>query len=188
MVLSFGLTSQQTSASYLMVLGGKGTQLRLVEVVSLDPGNPLPQCLENMSDLPSNEEFDGSSGATLPDGTPLICGSSGQQCFRYQPQSDSWLRSGFMRTYHKHAGYAHNDALGLTIAGGLNTGPLVERTYDGFTFSEVTPMNPNSNEHYFFCLVSVDDFTLMRVGGMYGMADKARGARAPLRLIKKRTK
>ena len=35
-------------------------------------------------------------------------------------------------------------------------------------------MSPNSNEHYFFCLVVVDDLTLMRVGGVYGMADKAR--------------
>ena len=79
---SIGLTFQQSSDNYLMVLGGKGTQLRYVELVSLDPENPLPQCLENMNDLPSSEEFDGSSGATLPDGTPLICGSSGQQCFR----------------------------------------------------------------------------------------------------------
>ena len=97
----YGVSTQPPSEFYLMVLGGKGTQLRYVEVVSLDPENPPPQCLENLNDLPLNEEFDGSAGATLPDGTPLICGSSGQQCFRYQAESDEWLRSGFMRTYHK---------------------------------------------------------------------------------------
>ena len=45
--LIFGVASQQPSDSYLMVLGGKGTQLRYVEVVSLDPESPLPQCLGN---------------------------------------------------------------------------------------------------------------------------------------------
>ena len=101
-VIAFhGVSTQPPSEFYLMVLGGKGTQLRYVEVVSLDPEIPLPQCLENLNELPLNEEFDGSAGATLPDGTPLICGSSGQQCFRYQAESDEWLRSGFMRTYHK---------------------------------------------------------------------------------------
>ena len=73
--------------------------------------------------------------------------------------------------------------MGLTIAGGLNTGPLVERTYDGFTFLPVTPMSPDNNEHWGLCLVYVDDFTLMRVGGTYSMADKAGGSWAPLRLI-----
>ena len=91
------------------------------------------------------------------------------------------MRTSYIST--QYAGYAHNSALGLTIAGGLNTGPPVERTYDGFTFSEVAPMYPNNNEHYFFCLVAVDDDTLMRVGGVYGMADKAHYARASLRLI-----
>ena len=91
------------------------------------------------------------------------------------------MRTSYIST--QYAGYAHNSALGLTIAGGLNTGPTVERTYDGFTFSEVAPMYPNNNEHYFFCLVAVDDDTLMRVGGVYGMADKAHCALASLRLM-----
>ena len=115
-IVTSTVVSQQLSDHYLMVLGGKGSQLRLVEVVSLDPENPVPQCLENMNDLPSNDEFDRSSGATLPDGTPLLCGSYNEICYRYNAESDSWPVSGYMSIYHQNAGMLKSWLKPLTIS------------------------------------------------------------------------
>ena len=137
-----------------MVIGGRGSSDRAVEVVSLDPENPLPECLTSLADLPF--KLDGGSGAALSDGTPLACSSHNSTCFKYKAEDDSWYATGDMIDERENAGYTFNNAMGLVMAGGQGPGSAgmnVESTNDGSKFQ---PLNPMPNTNYYHCLVSVD--------------------------------
>ena len=156
-------TSTVDATSFMMVIGGRGSSDRAVEVVSLDPENPLPECLTSLADLPF--KLDGGSGAALSDGTPLACSSHNSTCFKYKAEDDSWYATGDMIDERENAGYTFNNAMGLVMAGGQgpgNAGMNVESTNDGSKFQPLTPL-PNTN--YYHCLVSIDDSTLVSIGG-----------------------
>lgn len=152
-----------SGGSYMMVIGGYGSSERAMEVVSLDPENPLPGCLTNLSDLPF--EMRGGAGAALPDGTPLACSSYNSTCFKCRAEDDSWFSTGDMLNEREHSGFAYNSAMGLVMAGGQGpgeAGKTVESTIDGSTFQTLAPMLITN---YYHCLVSIDDNTLLSIGG-----------------------
>ena len=156
--------------SYMMVIGGRGSSDRAMEVVSLDPESQLPECLTNLKDLPF--PLDGGAGAALSDGTPVACSSHNSTCFKYKAEDDSWFASGDMIDERENSGFAYNNVMGLVMAGGQgpgDAGESVESTVDGSTFQPLTQM-PVTN--YYHCLVSVDDDTLLSIGGEIA-ADKA---------------
>ena len=59
-------------------------------------------------------------------------------------------------------GFAYNGAMGLVMAGGRYAGGHVERTRDGVTFQAMPPLPV---ELFYNCMVSVDNATLLSVGG-----------------------
>ena len=163
-ILIFGsaILATRSEGSYMMVLGASYR----TEVVSLDPENPLPWCLRNLKDL--YFEMYGGAGAALSDGTPLACGTEGRDfgpagfCYKYRAEDDLWYPTGRMINDRYWSGFAYNDAMGLVMAGGVYADENVESTLDGSAFQPLTPYPYPVQYH---CLVSLDDNTLMSIGG-----------------------
>ena len=81
------------SDDFLMVIGGMiegDDKIDTVELVSLDPaGNPVPECLKNLSSLPYSAA--GAAAGISAGGYPLVCGGGGtsQLCYSYNPLEDA---------------------------------------------------------------------------------------------------
>ena len=133
-----------------MVGGIDRASLAEVELVSLDPDNyPVPPCLYNLTELPIASH--GMAGAVDEDGNPFVCGgrsypseASFDQCYKYDPQTDSWDQHGTMP--YKGAFMADTvvPGLGLVMVGGLDGNEEgryeVIATTDGVSFQELAPL------------------------------------------------
>jgi len=141
------------------------------EVHSLTPDeNPLPPCLENLSDQAFGEF---TAGAALSDGTPIVCGGAEfeeynhtEVCSLYDPLTDSWTESGTMLQKRSRMAYYFHPSLGLIMAGGYDESDIidgVERTTDGQNFISMPPL-PNANKDQ--CMVVTDEGTIYITGGI----------------------
>ena len=142
-----------------MVGGYNGDNLAEVEVVSLDPiNNPVPPCLNNLKELPV--ALDAMAGATDEDGNPFICGGRSypsteyyDQCYKYDPQADSWEQHGTMPYKGAFMADIVVPGLGMVMVGAgnsySNAGDEVISTTDGVSFEELAPLpEPSSSGRY----------------------------------------
>lgn len=145
-----------TDFDLLLVIGGyNGTNLAEVELVSLDPDNyPVPPCLDNLKELPVARYA--AAGALDEYGNPFLCGGVTFQsyqiiyneCFKYDPQRDSWEQHGTMPYYKGFIADTEVNGLGLVMVGGKGDseggeGVMYESTddviatTDGMTFQKL---------------------------------------------------
>ena len=136
-----------TDFDFLLVIGGyDGTTLAEVELVTSDPDNyPVPPCLDSLQDFPV--ELYGASGAVDQAGNPFLCGGTTfpsttyyDQCYKYDPQRDSWEQHGTMPYKAGFIADTEVPGLGLVMVGGQGAGTVgdeVIATTDGVNFQEL---------------------------------------------------
>ena len=158
------------SYDFLMVIGGMiegDDKIDTVELVSLDPaGNPVPECLKNLSSLPYSAA--GAAAGISADGSPLVCGGGGtsQLCYSYNPLENAWSLTGSMAVAKGNAAYGTSQVYGLTMVGG-QSGDLVydisESTLDGAGF---TAHEPLPDESVSGCMAFLDEESFIYAGGV----------------------
>ena len=131
-------------------LDDTGVTVAEVELVSLDPDNhPVPPCLTSLKELPVASYA--MAGAVDEDGNPFVCGgrsypseASFDQCYKYDPQADSWDQHGTMPYKGAFLADIVVPRLGLVIVGADssydNPGDKVIATTDGVSFEELAPL------------------------------------------------
>ena len=127
-----------------MTVGGHGHGTN-TELYSLEEGQSIPGCLQNLQQLPRLIKF--GSGAALGKGNwteqknpvswlqgsfqlgfleeaPHICGGTFPAssfprlaCYRYLPVSNEWVHSGNLAQAHGESGFTRHSQLGLVITG-----------------------------------------------------------------------
>jgi hypothetical protein len=153
---------------FIMVIGGWDGSSRLhdVEIISIDPKQPVPQCLQQPSSYPLDIAF--AAGGELQ-GVPTVCGgydpyTDTEACYQYDYNQNSWEKSGSMAEAQFLMGFASDSSWGLVLTGGAASGysDLVESTSDGKVFRQLQDMPEGVWKH---CLAIIDADTLFTAGG-----------------------
>ena len=58
--------------------------------------------------------------SNFTDGIPYVCGGNNEKkknCFRYNPNDDTWVKSVDLKNGHYKSGYTSHSTLGLVICG-----------------------------------------------------------------------
>ena len=162
----------------LMIVGGFDIEGpangNKVNLVSLDPDFPVPECLLNLNDFP--KFLLDACSATLTGNLPHVCtGLDGYEgpidkCYRYVSGSDTWLEWGTLSEARHRAGCSQCDEHGLVIIGGQaypNNGDytnLVESTQNGQTITLLEDL-PESKQYP--CVVALQAGNIFCAGGSY---------------------
>ena len=163
--------------SYLMIVGGwNGSYVDTVELMSLSPDNPIPECLTSpRGNFP--KRISGAVGMTL-EGRVIVCGGRGTNyvyadgystCWAYDAAEDKWTEDGQMQEKGVWSADALSPKYGWVISGGLGDGlkklSSVKHSHDARNFQMLTPMPIALDSH---CLVSLGGNTgeLFVAGGV----------------------
>ena len=119
-----------------MTVGGLSDRPN-VNLYSLEEGQSVPECLQNLQQLPTATAFGAGAALGALGDIPLICGgtSGSTACYRYMPMSNEWVHSGNLTQTHKGPGYTRHSQLGLVITGNIMDNgqrhKISETTLDG---------------------------------------------------------
>lgn len=169
----------ETKAQLLMVFGGEPYS-NDVTLLSLDGDPPVPECLQNLN--PHPKQLSGSCAATLGNSKlPHVCGGSysecgdltcnedeSDECYRYNPDLDSWTLSGIMSSStNDYTACTVNGVPEMIMNGGYSGSSSVSRstryTSDGELFGNLPPMPMGFLRH---CVVALDGDDLFVTGGI----------------------
>ncbi len=159
-----------------------------VELVALNPALPVPECLQNLNDMP--EPGYESVGGVLTLGTLkqiVLCTvyapfhrldriahvchvDEGDLCYGYDSATDSWTVSGnTIAPTRDYASYTSHPLYGILIVGGRGVSS-VEFTRDGSTFRSL-PDLPRSTEKP--CVAVLSNGDVFVAGGNNAELDDA---------------
>jgi len=146
--------------------------LRNVSLISLDGGPEVPYCLKDLSQFP--KQLYRSCAASLGnDKIPHVCGGVTNECgefscdqglmdecYRYDPNQDTWTVSSIMFENKFLHACAVNSVPEIIINGGYSS-DSTWTTDDGETFGILPPMPLGMHDH---CIAALDDDDLFVAG------------------------
>ena len=134
------------------------------EIVSLNWGGQIPDCLNTLSDHPNEVRY--GAGGALPDAgyLPHVCGSyysPSNECWQYSPAEDSWTKTSTIPRDFDSGAPAFHPGWGIIMSGGYPSYDEVTITMDGETFEDLTPMPYSS---YYHCIAAINSDILFTTG------------------------